>query len=381
MITTQARPRAAQIIDLVTPLLAGQQLIVVPQAANCTDIVVVPVRGERIDRVLRLLESLALQDGHAQMEVLLVVNNREDDGTDKWREYYSRNVDVLSLPIYGDVSNNHMASTPTTRFIRERLNVFAIDICSPDTLIPGCNVGIARQRGLLEAVLRSAQRGVNTRIWHTDADCYYPDPEFRGKMAWLFDQDPTLLAMAGTYFSELVLGDPESEGLFDVIEQYKFHRRYTRLYRDITRGYCDMNFNDNIMLGSCTVHRAFEAILAGGIPSVHVCEDVEFSDRLKAYAAANGLRVDHGRKWGLGPVTAFRISDRTGANIEHRFGFLNPHGPTMVDDAFNPGTQVPLTAEYMQRLIDAVRAMPNGPERIEYLFIMSPLCHFRIRRN
>lgn len=376
---TATTTEAAHVIDLIQPQLAGQQLIAEPQAPDCTDVWIVPVRGERPDRVLRLLESLALQDGARHIEVLLVVNNTPDDGTDKWREYYERNQAVLALPVYqgrGPAYNQELE-----KFIYFRLRVHAIDLSSPGRAIPGCNVGIARNRGLLEGVLRAAQRGVNVRIHHTDADCYFPDPEFRSKVAWLFNQNPRLLALAGTYFSELVLNDPESEDLFENMEAYKLYRRYSRLYRDITRGYCDMNFNDNIMLGSCTAHRAFEAILAGGIPAVNLEEDVQFSNRLKRYAMEYGMEVDHGRRYGLGPVTAFRISDRTGACIEHRFALLNPFGPNWVDDAFNPGTQVPLTQEYLQRMIDTVRAMPNGPERIEYLFLMSPLCHMRIRRQ
>ncbi|HEV7951486.1 MAG TPA: hypothetical protein VGP24_17120, partial [Glaciihabitans sp.] len=303
-----------------------------------------------------------------------------NDGSAKWATTREHNAAVLALPIYRDLPFDPATDNTITARIRAKLVVHQIDCSGPGREIVDCNAGRARQRGLLEAVLRFALRGHNGLIFHTDADCWYEDPEFVGKVRWLFN-DPTLLAFAGAYYPELDLDDPEAEGIEEIIETYKLYRRYDRLKRDITRGYADMNFNDKIMLGSCSVHRAFEAVLVGGIPDIDLCEDVEFGNRLKEYATENGMRLEHGRRWGLGVVTAFRVSDRTGACIEHRFAKLSRNGPTMVDDVFNAGQQVPLTPEYVQRMVDIVREMPNGQSRIEYLFLMSPICHFRTRRN
>lgn len=379
----QAPSLAAQAHEAALKQLADlgrHKAIETPQAADCTSTFVVPVYNERPERVLRLVESLASQDGAGHREVILVVNNPPPQSGRTWKTVFDRNQSVLGLPIYQD-STATETETATTARIRAKLAVFAIDRSSEGCWVSGNNVGLARQVGLLESTLRAAARGVNTLTFHTDADCYFPDSGYAEKVEWLFGLDPALLAMAGTYFPELVEGDPEAKGVPEHIGAYKRYRRYRRLYRDITRGTVDLSFNEPITLGSSTIHRTFEGMMVGGFPNVNLEEDVMFGKNLQAYANERGMHLVHGRQYGLGPVTAFRISERTGASLSHHFQRLQAGEELLVDDAFNPGSQVILTDEYLLSMVNAVLRMPNGAERIQYLFVTSPLANLRIRRS
>ncbi|HEV7951487.1 MAG TPA: hypothetical protein VGP24_17125, partial [Glaciihabitans sp.] len=164
--------------------------IATPQSANCKVAVVVPVRGERIERIERLVKSLARQQvTPGTIETLLVVNNRPDNGTATGQAQYAANQRLLASPLLTG-------------------SVHAIDLSSVGRSHPGSNVGTARQRGLIEAAGRFAARGTNGIVLHTDADCRFDDPTFFSRLIWVFDHYPKLVAAGGGHTLEVSADDP-----------------------------------------------------------------------------------------------------------------------------------------------------------------------------
>jgi glycosyltransferase involved in cell wall biosynthesis len=360
--------------------LAGQELITVPQSSDCELTVVTPAYNESPRRLITQLLSLLRQDWSDRIESIVVVNNGPDDGTPEWRAAFERNQEVLRLPIFRNTSGG-MTGDSVTQQIREGLAVYAIDLSSPGRWTPGNNVGRARQRGLAEAAWRFAQRGRNGVIVHTDCDCRYDDNSFVERVLWLFKFYPDLVCIAGDYSNELVTDDPEApHGLPDLVRQYKLICRYRGLYDAITKG-ITTGKRRIMTLGRCIIHRAFEGIAVGGFPPANLAEDVVFGEALEQYATKHGLRFEDGRRWSLGPISALRLSTRTGNdNLSQRLAEASPDGgPPIVDDAFNPGTSVVLDDAYMQRLVAAVRAMPGGKATIEQLFVTSHHAQLRVR--
>lgn len=356
-VQTLSKPSANSVLERIATDLDGKKLIATPQSQNCDVAFVVPAYGETPARVNKLLCSLQSQGIGDKQEVIVVVNNAPSNGTAKWREAYELNQHLL-----------HDFTPPGG------LTVHMIDQSSPGLWVPGNNVGMARQRGLLETARRFAMRGHNGIIVHTDVDCWYEDATFSERVVWLFDNQPDLVGVVGDYSFELEIDDPEApQGVPDLVRQYKLLRRYDELYRHIVAG--EVRRSPLKALGRCIIHRAFEGIAVGGIQPINLGEDVAFGKALEHYATENELRFEHGRQWSLGPVAALRVSTRTGNDsLSRSLAKAHPKGDDpVVNDAFNPGAQVVLDEAYMQRLVAAVRDMPGGAGVIEWLFITSAL--------
>lgn len=353
-------------------------LVSVPQAPHCELDVLVPVYAESPRRVIAQLGSLLGQGVGDRIEVILNVNNPPDDSTAEWRDAFEQNQRILRLPIFRNRTGS-VSDSPETRRIRKGLAVHVIDQSSPGLWVPDNNVGRARQRLKAEATLRFARQGRNGLILHTDADCRYDDPSFVERVLWLFDAYSDLVGIIGDYDLELEASDPEAPPVTpQLVRQYKMLHRYRDLHRLIVSGPTRREFIK--ALGRCIVHRALEGFAAGSIPPVNLGEDVEFGNMLQQYARDNGLRVEHGRRWQLGPVAAMRLSTRTGNDSTGGYtGKANPNGSPIVDDAFNPGTETILDEAYLRRLTDAVRAMPDGESQLERLFVTSPQSRLRVR--
>jgi hypothetical protein len=366
---------SAQLIKQLSAELTGQQLITVPMSPTTEVAVVIPVFAEQAARLERLLTSVVMQHlDLKKIEVIMVINNRATDNTKEWQTAYELNQEILRLPIFG----NRIGEAPGifhtwTRSIREQLAVYAIDKSSPGLWVPQSNVGRARQRGLAEAALRFAQIGRNGLVVHTDADCWFDDPAFMFKLLWLFAERPDIHALGGIYTLELDVNDPEAEDMLSRLPNYKLYRIYRLLCSDINKGKAGRT-KPLTTLGRCIVHRAFEGIEIGGIPPVSYCEDHQFCEGFEK----SGLNFVSGADWGIGVGSAMRISDRTPASQRNELlTYGAPDAPVKVEDVLSGG-MTELNDNYIRRLADVVRAMPNGPARLEYVFLQSPLMRMRI---
>jgi hypothetical protein len=358
MLALQDPTHMSALIARLEAELAGQALIDTPMHPDCEVVVVIPVRAERVERLTRLLKSVAMQDiDLRRVEVMMVVNNRPPEESPEWHDAYSLNQVLLGRP-WGIPG----------------LAVHTIDQSSHGLWVPGSNVGMARQRGLAEAALRFASIGRNGLVFQTDADCWLDDPSFLFKLLWLFSQNPALTALGGHYTLELDVRDPEAKGIFELLPSYKQHQRYQELYRDVTRGNVGRTEPLNT-LGRCIVSRAFESIEVGGVPPIPHYEDFEFCMQFEKA----GMEMAWGHKLGIGLMSAFRLSDRTPSSIRSELERVaRDGGVLLVDDAFNPGHQIELDETYIGRLADAVREMENGEARLGYIFFQHPIMRLRI---
>jgi hypothetical protein len=359
---------SSQALGTAVRLLHGRPLqITTPQNQACRITFVVPAHNERADRVAKLLLSLAAQDvPPGTIEAITVVNNKPDAPA----ATLQRNQELLDSALFSgrtpqifDEFRHHMPS-------------YAIDMSSPGLAFPGSNVGMARQRGLLEAAIRFAERGVNGLVVHTDADCWFDDRSFVSKLLWLFDNYPDILLLGGEFVPVIDRNDPESTELLRHLPAYRRYCLYDDMVRDIRRGKVGLTkpLRD---IGNCIAHRAFEGIAVGGIPDLSCEEDSRFCARLNEYAKAHNLRYERGSDWGLRVQAAFRLSDRAKTDVaRERLPLLNGDD-TMVDDPFNPGQQVLLDDTLLARLQTEVRKLPKGPERLEFLFVRQPFANFQ----
>ncbi len=347
------------------------------QDEACRVAFVVPVYDESTDRIQRMLDSLAHQDVPlGQLEVILAVNNGPDDGSETWRRAFAANQRVLGMEV---VRKGYHPDSGFPAMIPDgsRMAVHAIDLSSPGSEILECNVGKARRVALNETVSRFARRGVNGTVVHTDADCWFDEFSFVSKVLWLMSTKPDLLGLAGDSYQVLDTDDAEAEELAGSLRQYFLMRHYNFLADALANG--DANFAPDQALGRCIVHRAFEGILAGGVPPIVVGEDVEFGRLLHAYADAYESRFEHGRRWGIGAATSLRISDRTPSSI--RGVFLDQRrsdGSVLVADVFQPGRQVVLSEEYIDAMKVAVQQLPDGPRQLDYMLVEAPLAKIRL---
>jgi len=149
----------------LTEDLRGQQLVGSTPTSSCEVRFVVPVRAERKDRVMTLLQSLADQGvAPGAIEVLLVVNNRPDDGTTAWQEVYELNQRLLAEEL-----------TCTNKINGSKLVVLKVDQSGPGCWAENCNVGMSRQRGLLEATMRFVQCQFGFQPIAIYEDCVFAD--------------------------------------------------------------------------------------------------------------------------------------------------------------------------------------------------------------
>jgi hypothetical protein len=212
---------------------------------------------------------------------------------------------------------------------------------------------------------------------HSDADCWFDEFSFVSKVLWLMSTKQDLLGLAGDSYQVLDTEDAETEELSSILRQYVLFRHYNFLADALENG--TANFEPDKALGRCIIHRAFEGVLAGGMPPVVVGEDVDFGRLLKAYAEAHGSRFEHGRRWGIGAATSLRISDRTPSSIRGIYlQRRRPDGSVLVADVFNPGRQVQLTEKYINAMKAAVQQLPDGPRQLDYMLVEAPLAKIRL---
>jgi glycosyltransferase involved in cell wall biosynthesis len=314
--------------DYYAEKLAGEDLIDVPQSSNCETAIVVPVYAEEPKRILDQIKSLLDQKdvNLSTLEVVYVVNNGEDDGSEEFQQTRQLNQAVLDLPIWAnrELSPDEGSYSPEDlalfKVIREQLTVFVIDKSSPGHEIHGCNVGKARNRGLAEASFRFFANNKNGILIQTDADTTFEDKQFIKKMGEQF-ADSNLIGIAGGL--DMVI-DPDiqdsamRERLLTNMSSAIRLRMYERL-ADFCR-YPDYAFDSSSSFsGANMLSRSFESAVIGGFIDAPMGEDPKFGRDLKELAGRRGKEVI-ALKDELKLRTAIRPSERTDASLGKTIG-------------------------------------------------------------
>lgn len=336
--------------------LQGVSLIDTPMDKRCRVAVVVPVHRELVHRVVNLLMSIARQSGlgEGMIEVLCVVNNGPDDGTNVWQAAKLANQLVLDLPVWRnrDGFGAHMRFPAEVldacREIKESISVFAIDV----PMLASGTVGEACNRGLAEAAVRFDRAGKNGLVVFLGADCVVDDPGYLFKALNLFESNPKLVAASAgvrMVFDPDTRDEAKRAEIARDIENVLRRKRMIFLERfrqgqDV--GLMEKDAFINIMA------RSADAAAWNGFPDWNRNEDSMFGYAAKRYAAENGKEVKD-VKDRLSIVAALRDSDRTAASLKIK-----------IEEERNKEAVAIEEYEKLEREVGASKA---GRELIDYL--------------
>lgn len=337
--------------------LSGEERIATPQDPNCGFCIVVPVYNEKLERIMKQIDSLRAQEGVPQesFEVIYIVNNGNLDASEQSVQIRSNNQAVINL-----IRN---LSEP---------NIFVVDKSSLGHEISDCNVGRARNRGVAEASRRFFENNKNGVIVQTDADTYFEDKEYFQKLS-IATRDDSVVGIAGGIIFEFSPDTDDQDKIRVLKEKVK---RFVLLKKwDILKRFV-LNPNNvpatanDTFSGAHMISRSFESAVIGGLADLSKGEDPKFGNDLKKYAEANNKTVV-GMKSALKVVTALRESNRTPSGFWKSFEEMDINQPTFVRDPFklNLGkpAKVELTEQSYLELEQKVLNMPNGVEIVNNL--------------
>lgn len=303
--------------------LKGEETLSVSPEPGCRVTFMIPVYGEPVIRILEVLESiLNLRRAEDCSEVICLVNNPEDDGTEREQKARRMNAFILDLPIWRNEDPffaGHRFPDDVlerARRIRERLPVYLIDKSRNGHELRGGNIGRARNRLLAEAVLRYERAGREGLLVSTDADVRFTDERYLEKLLGLFDTEPELIAASGGV--DLVF-DPdrrsqiERDQLRAAFDRFILERSWLEMSRFFEGGESEMAPHD-AFYGSHMVMRSRHAADAGGFAPLAKHEDTHLGNAFRAYANEKGLRVGNAKRL-LRVQAALRESDRTAASF------------------------------------------------------------------
>lgn len=289
---------------------------------DCQISIIVPVFGERIDRIKDQLRFFKLQTLSPDVfEIIYIINNDLPQGTPEWKESFTQNQLVLT-------------------FLRayKGLNVRVIDRSSRGLEIKECNVGKARNVGVAEVSVRYFEQSRDGILFQTDADARLNNKNHLRRILSAFRKDPLCFGASGGVLYELSL-DTESA---------KIQKEYEKLFSDIVlyfRWYAlvDAYKKDRLTLpghsrsfsGVHMVSRALASACIGGMQELGIAEDVLFGEDLCKFAKKHGGDVLPMRdKWYA--VTAFRESSRTDSSFGKVFERILKEGGVYAPSPHSP---------------------------------------------
>lgn|GEM_PF-2105835 len=333
----------------------GASLIDAPLHKGCRLAVIVPVYREPVFRVVNLLLSLARQRDifSGEIEVLCVINQGPQDGSEAWKRAQQMNQLILDLPLWRnrDGFGSHLRFPSEVldacAEIFQMLPVYSIEFTTSGEHL----IGEVLNRGLAESVVRFDRIGSNGIMNVIGADSIADDPDYLAKAIRCFEQDRRIVAAnAGVrmVFDPDTPNEAERIALATQMEQYLRMRRAGILQR-----YLD-GVDTRLMPSDAFVNvlaRTSDAASWGGYPDWKQNEDSMFGYRAKRYAKSNNKLVKNATH-DFSLTVALRDSDRTGASLKPR---LSSRTETQISKA-----------EY-ERLEQMVAATKEGRELIDHL--------------
>lgn len=314
--------------------LKGAPLIGASLHPRCRMSVIVPVYKEPVFRVVNLLLSLARQRNifPGEVEVLCVINQGPDDGSEMWKKAKQMNQLVLDLPFW----RNRDGFGAHVRFpsevidacmeIKEVLPVYAIDYVTSGAGF----IGEVLNRGLAEAAIRYDRVGKNGIMNVIGADSVADDPDYLYKAIHCFTQDERVVA---AHAGVRMVFDPDTPNeaerllLAEKMEQFLRTRRARILQR-----YID-GLDTKLMPQDAFINvlsRTSEAVSWGGYPDWKQNEDSVFGYRAKRYAKEKSRLIKNATQ-DFSITVALRDSDRTGASIKPTLDALSETAISLSD--------------------------------------------------
>ena len=281
--------------------LSGETRIQGSQHPRCRFAIVVPVMDERIERIDRQLDSFFSQEQVTadEFEIIYVVNNDLDDGSERHAHIVETNAAVL-------------------KSIRKRkeANVHAIDKSTRGNEITGCNVGRARNRGVAEASLRFHENENNGILVQTDADTYAEDKTYLARVRDILDGDDKTIGIAGGLIIEFSPDSTDPRELA-ALERRLYYVSLLVRWNMLVPGLRDPTgamLSADRFSGAHMISRSLETAAVGGLTDVVWKEDLQLGRDLSAFAESRGQRVI-GMRDELFLITALRESRRTKSSL------------------------------------------------------------------
>lgn len=340
--------RSARVIANCEKVLDGRY--VAPAIAGSRLTIIVPVFDESVTLLTQLIDSLNAQQSvdFSKFRVLLVVNNDRPESKD-YSAIYAANQKVL-----------HHDWSKVAKFV-----VDTVDCSSKGLEVRDCNVGAARDIGLHIAALQFAKIGTNGVLAHVDADVRFDDALFVKKSLDIFSKED-IIGVAGGKNREVTLSEYS-------LAEYPDRQALSRaFYLQATAGRCKYllgfisgdTFLDRVFTGTNMLGRAYESVLAGGIPHINYLEDWQYGLRLWKYAANHQQRVIIDRS--LRVTASFRISERTGSSFKGAMHDLL-QGITPVAKHPHTGGILELNEDTYQTIRQEALLLPHGDSIVKYM--------------
>jgi len=303
--------------------LKGEETLAAAMDPRCRVTFMLPAYGEPILRILEVLESiLRMQGADVLSEVICLVNNPEDDGTERERKARRMNTLLLELPVWRNADaffGAHRFSREIierAQNIREHLPVYVIDKSHLGKELHAGNVGRARNRVLAEAVLRYERAGREGLLVSTDADVQFTDAHYLKKLLALFDQEPELIAVSGGVdfvFDPDTQIPEERDRLRAAFDRFILERSWAEIERFLQGAESQMA-PEHAFFGSHMIMRSRHAAAVGGFAPLAKHEDTQLGKLFCSSAVKNGFRVGNAKRL-LRAQVALRESNRTAASF------------------------------------------------------------------
>lgn len=340
--------KSAQVIARCEKVVGGRY--VAPAIAGSKLTIVVPVFDESVTLLTRLIDSLNTQQfvDFNEFRVLLVVNN-DRPGSKNYSAIYAANQEIL-----------HHDWSKVAKFV-----VDTVDCSSRGLEIADCSVGAARDIGLHIAALQFAKIDTNGILIHVDADVRFDDTLFLKKALDLFSKED-VIGVAGGKNREVILSEyplaeyPDRQALSHAFQLQATAGRCKYLLSFISGD----TFLYRVFTGTNMLGRAYESVLAGGIPHINYLEDWQYGFRLWEYATDHRQRVIIDRS--LRVVASFRISERTGSSFKGAMRDLL-QGTIPIAKHPHTGDILELNEATYQMIRQEALLLPHGDSIVAYM--------------
>lgn len=306
--------------------------------------ILVPIYGESIETINRLLNSIQAQINirYRQVRIVCLVNNG---------------------PISKVDQNTYLCNQQALRYLKslELDNLFLIDRSSNGCEVPCCNIGKARQLLIEHEFSYYSSLQTNGILLNVDADSFLEDVEFIAKLISYYETG--VIAVSGgknrKVFLEKYISDHTREDIIEAFKIINLAKQCKELCNFIKGERVHEAFGGSNMSALC-----FESNKVGFKP-YDVGEDKDFGERMATYSELTGSKIVYA-KVDFKVSAEMRLSGRTGSSFTDDIMYVLSGGKLSIQGW--PFKEEGLVNEQNYgRLAKHVRAMPDGNDVLEYI--------------